>query len=92
MLYAFAEYLGGSYGFWAAGKAGWFEFDSVVPSYRSIHSRMGEATSWIYVLADRIKMSRFKNPIATEGPRLEKYMQSVFSDVSVIGVTMSGIA
>ncbi len=82
VLYAFAEYMDGTYGFWAAGKSGWFEFESVVSSYRSIHNQMSEATSWIYVLADKIKKQKSKVSATMDGLKLEKYMQSLFSDVS----------
>ena len=82
VLYSFAEYLDGTYGFWAAGKSGWFEFDLVAPSYRQIHNQMSEATSWIYILADKINNQKSKPPANFDGSKLEKYMQSVFSDVS----------
>jgi hypothetical protein len=90
VLYAFAEYMDGTYGFWAAGKCGWFEFDSVASSYRSIHSQMSEATSWIYVLADKIKNQKTKVSGTIDGPKLEKYMQTVFSDVSSRAVFLGG--
>ena len=80
-MYAFAEYLDGTYGFWAAGKAGWFEFDSFAPAYRSIYDRMNEASSLFYMLADRMKKAKFKAAASMDGPKLEKYMQSVFRDV-----------
>ena len=88
-LYAFAEYMDGTYGFWAAGKSGWFEFESVATTYRYFHGRMSEATAWIYILADKIKK---ENPKVSgiNGVKLEKYMQTVFSDVSSIAIFLGG--
>ena len=83
-MYAFAEYLDGTYGFWAAGKAGWFEFDSFAPSYQSIHDCMNEASSLIYMLADRTKKAKAKTPAGLDGSKLDKYMQAVFRDVCLI--------
>ena len=83
-MYAFAEYLDGTYGFWAAGKAGWFEFDSFATSYRSIHECMNEASSLFYMLADRVKRGKSKALASTDGSKLDMYMQSVFRDVRSI--------
>lgn len=83
-MYAFAEYIDGTYGFWAAGKAGWFEFDSIAPSYQSIHNHMSEATSLVYVLADRLRQSNVKPTSSLEGGNLKKYMQRIFLHVGTI--------
>lgn len=79
--YAFAEYLDGTYGFWAAGKAGWFEFDSFASSYRSIHNHMNEATSLLYTLADRLRQSNVRTASSLEGGNLNKYMLRLFNHV-----------
>ena len=82
--YAFAEYLDGTYGFWAVGKAGWFEFDSFAPSYHSIHNDMNEATSLLYTLADRLRKFPVRTASSLEGGNLKKYMQRTFSLVGTM--------
>lgn len=56
-LYSFAEYDDGTYGFWAAGKAGWFGVQGPASSFRSTYDKMNEAASIFYMLADRWRRS-----------------------------------
>lgn len=56
--YAFAQYDDGTYGFWAAGKAGWFEFQSPSNSYKNTNTKMTEAMAIFYMLADKLRKSQ----------------------------------
>ena len=78
--YAFAEYQDGSYGFWAAGQAGWFEFDSSASAYRSIHHQMSEATSLLYFLADKLRRTAKQKPKLIPKEH-NKYVMRLFRDV-----------
>lgn len=78
--YAFAEYDDGTYGFWAAGKAGWFEFETTAPSYRRIYKRMNEATSILYFLADRLRKSTKAAP-KLSARELKRYVRQCCLDV-----------
>jgi len=60
--YAFAQYDDGTCGFWAAGKAGWFEFQSPTTSYKITYSKMSEAATIFYMLADRLRKYQGKKP------------------------------
>ena len=78
--YSFAEYNDGTFGFWAAGKAGWFEIQSPVASYKTIHAKMNEAASIFYLLADRLRRAgkRTRNLNTSE---LNRYVKKVFQAV-----------
>ena len=79
--YAFAEYDDGTYGFWAAGKAGWFELKDPVPLFRTTFEGMNEAASMFYMLADKLRRAHKTNPkLSVKG--LERYANNVFRDVS----------
>ncbi len=58
MTYAFAEYHDGSYGFWAAGKAGWFEIRDPISACQSSYDMMKEAASMFYLMADKLRRTR----------------------------------
>lgn len=79
-VYAFAEYEDGSYGFWAAGKAGWFEFTGSSSSYQSLYDEMVEAASMLYMLADKLR--RAINDRPKQNPKeIEYYSSRIFRDV-----------
>jgi len=78
--YAFAEYEDGTYGFWAAGKAGWFELKEPVPAHKRIFEGMNEAASIFYLLADKLRRSYKTNwKLSTKG--LDRYATAIFKDV-----------
>ena len=79
--YAFAEYSDGTFGFWAAGKAGWFELQSPASSFKSTYFKMNEAPSIFYMLADRVRKGRV-NASHLSLKELRKYMKKVFAAVS----------
>lgn len=85
--YAFAEYDDGSYGFWAEGKAGWFEVKTPAGPYQRKFHEMSEAASMFYVLADKVKRAR-KDFSKVDVKGLEKFAAALFKDV---GPSMCGI-
>lgn len=78
--YAFAEYEDGSYGFWAAGKAGWFEIQSPASSFKETYSLMNEAASMFYMLADKLRRAIKKRP-KLNAKDLDKYTKVLFKEV-----------
>ena len=80
MTYAFAEYDDGTYGFWAAGLAGWFEIQSASNAFKDIYDKMNEAASIHYMLADKLSRSHNRRPKLTQ-KALEKYANRTFQDV-----------
>ena len=78
--YAFAEYEDGSYGFWAAGKAGWFEIQSPASSFKETYSSMNEAASMFYMLADKLRRAIKKRP-KLNARDLDKYIRVLFKEV-----------
>ena len=80
--YAFAEYEDGTYGFWAAGKAGWFEIETPAASYKAIHKQMNEATSLLYTLADKLRRAQKAKPKLIQ-KELDKYVKRVCADVCI---------
>lgn len=78
--YAFAEYDDGSFGFWAAGKAGWFEIKDPSIAFQRTYNMMNEAASMFYMVADKMKRSR-KRYINPSVQRLERYAKGIFRDV-----------
>ena len=78
--YAFAEYEDGSYGFWAAGKAGWFEIQSPATSFKETYSLMNEAASMFYMLADKLRRAIRKRP-KLSAKDLDKYTKALFKEV-----------
>ncbi|KAI4214104.1 MAG: hypothetical protein LQ351_003189 [Letrouitia transgressa] len=77
--YAFAEYNDGTYGFWAAGQAGWFEVDEPIPQYKHIFTQMTEAASMFYSLADCQRKSRRKN-VSMSTEELNQYVERAFKE------------
>lgn len=78
--YAFAEFDDGSYGFWAAGKAGWFEIKDPVPAFQRTYDMMNEAASMFYLLADKLRRSR-KPQAKLTCKKVDRYAKQVFRDV-----------
>ena len=78
--YAFAEYEDGSYGFWAAGNAGWFEIQSSASSFKETYSSMNEAASMFYMLADKLRRAIKKRP-KLSAKELDKYTRVLFKEV-----------
>lgn len=85
--YAFAEYEDGSYGFWAAGKAGWFEIQSPASSYKETYSLMNEAASMFYMLADKLRRAIKKRP-KLNAKELEKYTRVLFKEYLALGKSL----
>ncbi|KAL6721571.1 hypothetical protein ACLMJK_000675 [Lecanora helva] len=75
--YAFAKYADGTYGFWAAGKAGWFELKSATASFKTTYDKMNEAAWIFYMLADRERRAHRKARLLNE-KELKKYVKKVF--------------
>lgn len=80
VAYAFAEYQDGSYGFWAAGKAGWFEIKEPVKACQQSYSMMKEAASMFYLLADKLRNARKSHHNLTM-KAIETYSKKVFREV-----------
>ena len=78
--YAFAEYDDGTFGFWAAGKAGWFEIKSASGPYAQTLLEMNEAASMFYTLADKTRRGR-KNPSKMSEKDLAKYTAALAKEV-----------
>ena len=78
--YAFAEYDDGSFGFWAAGKAGWFEIKSASGPYSQTLLEMNEAASMFYTIADKTRRGR-KIPSRMSEKDLFKYTAALAKDV-----------
>lgn len=76
--YSFAEYPDGTYGYWAAGEAGWFELEETVPKYRPIIDDMNVATSMLYFIADKMRRSRKTD---FTGAEFNKHIRRLFQDV-----------
>lgn len=74
--YAFAEFKDGSYGFWAAGKAGWFEIKDPLVTFQRTFDLMNEAASMFYMLVDKSKKAskRQSNYTARYIDNYAKYM------------------
>ena len=86
--YAFAQYDDDTCGFWAAGKAGWFEIQSPASSYKAIYREMNEAATIFYLLADKHKKSHLKKR-NLEAKAVHKYADHVFQDVKHSYVTQA---
>ncbi|KAG8530350.1 uncharacterized protein KY384_004852 [Bacidia gigantensis] len=81
-VFAFAEFEDETYGFWAAGQAGWYDIGETVPSYKPVLDEMSVEASMIYFLADKVRRSRKTKYSATEA---EKYVRRLFSDYHTAG-------
>lgn len=80
--YAHAQYNDGTSGFWAAGKAGWFEVKDPVKVYEETFEDMIEATDMFYFLADKYKNSITRLPQAS-AKALERYAVVQFRSVGI---------
>lgn len=78
--YAFAEYDDGTYGFWAAGKAGWYELKDPATAYKQAFNGMNEAASMFYMLADKVRRS-YKTNWKLSAKGLDRYASTIFKDV-----------
>lgn len=78
--YSFAEFKDGTYGFYAAGKAGWFRIEDSALSYQSKYNEMVEATSMLYIMADKLRRAIRKQPKLSK-TACNKYVKRVFQDV-----------
>ncbi len=79
-MFAYADNDDGTYGFWAAGKAGWFEIESTALSYGSLYEEMAVAASMLYMFADKCRRAN-KNKSNLTNKEVNKYMKRIFSDV-----------
>ncbi|MCJ1281584.1 hypothetical protein MMC26_000904 [Xylographa opegraphella] len=77
--YSFSVFEDGSFGFWAAGKAGWFEIKSMAKGYRKIFQDMKEATGMFYHLADKYRNCRTTMP-KQSAKKLETHVKIQFRD------------
>ncbi|MCJ1376958.1 hypothetical protein MMC17_000048 [Xylographa soralifera] len=77
--YSFSVFEDGSFGFWAAGKAGWFEIKSMAKGYRKIFQDMKEATGMFYHLADKYRNCRTTMP-KQSAKKLETHVKIQFKD------------
>jgi hypothetical protein len=78
--YAFAEYDDGTFGFWAAGKAGWFEITDALGLYQQTLAEMNEAASMFYIMADKTRRGR-RDPSRMSVKDLDKYATGLAKDV-----------
>ena len=77
--YAYAEYDDGSFGFWAAGKAGWFELRDPAPAYKHMFASMNEATAMFYTIADKTTRA-YKSHRTMSAKAVASYATVVFKD------------
>ena len=78
--YSFSQFEDGSLGFWAGGKAGWFEVKDPAKAFKEIYEGMKEATSMFYFLADKYRNSR-KNMANASLKMIDRYAKLMFSAV-----------
>ena len=81
--YAFAEYDDGTFGFWAAGKAGWFEIKNASGLYQQNLAEMNEAASMFYAMVDKTRRGR-KDPSKMSIKDLDKYAAGLAKDVGCL--------
>lgn len=89
--YAFAEYEDGTYGFWAAGKAGWFELKDPAPTYKTAFGKMNEAASMFYMVADKLRRA-YKANARLSAKALDRYVNAIFKDVCIAGAAAAAAA
>ena len=78
--YSFSLFDDGTFGFWAAGKAGWFEVTKPAKGFKKVFEEMQEATAMFYFLADKYRGSRNKMTHCSV-KALEDYVKNLFSEV-----------
>lgn len=81
--YAFAEFEDGSHGFWAAGKAGWFEIKDPTVPFQHTFDMMNEAASIFYLLVDKLRRSR-KRQLNYTAKYADQYVTKIFKDVGLL--------
>ena len=87
--YSFSVFEDGTFGFWAAGKAGWFEIKSMAKGYRKIFQDMKEATGMFYHLADKYRNCR--TTMSKQSARkLEIHVRIQFREVRTSELPWSG--
>jgi hypothetical protein len=84
VTYSFSLYEDDSLGFWAAGKAGWYEIGTPAKGYADILEDMKEATAMWYYLADKFKKSRIKGKPTAKV--IEDHCKRQFSEASFPGM------
>lgn len=77
--YAFAEFEDGSHGFWAAGKAGWFEIKAPAVPFQHTFDMMNEAASMFYLLVDKLRRAR-KSSLSYTAKYADQYATKIFKD------------
>lgn len=78
VTYSFSQYNDGTFGVWAAGRAGWYELKSAARSYKVPFEEMQEATGMFYYVADKYRKRRSKAP-----PKiLEAHIDQLFGGVN----------
>jgi hypothetical protein len=80
-MYAFAECEDGTFAFWAAGKAGWFETQGPASSFKATYNKMEEAASIFYMLADELRRAHKRVPKLTS-KSINEYASQIFEDVN----------
>lgn len=83
VTYSFSQFEDGTFGFWAAGEAGWFEIRNPNKAYRKLFEGMKEATGMFYYLADKYRNTR-KNFSNASVKACEKYVKLWFHDVGLL--------
>ena len=79
--YCFAQYEDESYGFWAEGKAGWFELKTATPGYRHLFNGMSEATDMFYHMSDTWKNVKKTTRPVNSATIIRKEASEIFSEV-----------
>ena len=78
--YSFSLFDDGSFGFWAAGKAGWFEIRKPAKVWQDIYADMEEAVGMFYYLADKYRLSGVTMSRASAKTR-DAHIKHLFTDV-----------
>lgn len=87
--YSFSLFDDGSFGFWAAGKAGWFELRSPAKDFKRVFAAMQEATGMFYYLADKYR-NRHTSLLNLPAKKLEIHVKRQFNDASLPKVIYGG--
>ena len=79
--YSFSQWEDGTFGFWAGGKAGWYEIAEPAKEYQKVFEEMNEAIGMFYFATDKFRKSRKVYSCAP--PRVcEDRTKEWFSEVS----------
>jgi hypothetical protein len=79
-MYSFSENEDGTLGFWAAGRAGWYELRTPAKGYANIFRGMEEATGIFYYLADKYRNSR-PRPVRETVPETKRLARGIIAKV-----------